>query len=106
MAKSVEKLVLNIYGLTKNGDVASISVYQKGNSVRLSGSGMAHTPHVLAAGSKDGWVQEARLVWNLTDAYDEHPLFENTERSNERYAALKAKGDEIKRSAEATKKEE
>jgi hypothetical protein len=72
----------------------------------LFGPGKSHEVHPSNDSRKEGWVQEARLVWNLTDVYDEHPQFQNAERSKEMYAALRAKGDEIKRATEATKKEE
>jgi hypothetical protein len=55
---------------------------------------------------REGWVQEARLVWTLSDVYDEHPMFENAERSKERYEALKAKGEEIKRQQDDAAKKE
>jgi hypothetical protein len=37
------------------------------------------------------------LVWSLSDVYDEHPMYTDREQSQQRFAALKAKGEEIKR---------
>jgi len=40
-------------------------------------------------------MREAVLVWNLTDVYDEHPIYTDAEQSRERFAALQAKGAKI-----------
>ena len=94
---TAEQMVMKIYGLRPNGDVASISVYQKGRSVRLSGPNGPHNVHPSNVGNSDGWIREARLVWKLTDIYHEHPVHADPEESRERLAALKAKGEELKR---------
>jgi hypothetical protein len=93
---TTEQLASRICGLKPNGDTIMIHVYKKGRSVRLS-SGMSgsHLVHPSNEGSSEGWMREARLVWNLTDMYDEHPVYTNDEQSRERFKALQVKGEKI-----------
>jgi hypothetical protein len=53
---------MKIYGLRPNGDVASISVYQKGRSVRLSGPNGPHNVHPSNVGNSDGWISAIALI--------------------------------------------
>jgi hypothetical protein len=86
--------------LRPNGDAIVIHVYKKGRSVRLSpGMSRSHLAHPSNEGSSEGWMREAVLVWNLTDAYEEHPMYADAEQSRERFKALQAKGEKIKAAA-------
>ena len=101
---TTEQIVMTICGLRPNGDPVSISVYKKGRSVRLSGLNGPHLVHPSNERTSDGWLREAILVWNLTDVYDEHPIYTDREQSRERFAALRAKGEELKRALAAAPK--
>lgn len=97
---NTEQMVMTVRGLRPNGDAVSISVYRKGKSVRLSGPHGSHLVHPSNERTSDGWLREAVLVWNLTNVYDEHPVYTDREQSREQFAALKAKSEKIKQAAE------
>jgi hypothetical protein len=101
-----EELKAVIYGMRRSdGEIARISAYKKGKSVRLSGPHDSKIVNPSNEGSIEGWRREAALVWNLSDVYDEHPLYENAERAKQRLDELKAKGEQRKRElAEAKNK--
>jgi hypothetical protein len=86
-----------IYGLRRNGDIARISAYQLKDGVRLSGPNFSKIVHGSNDDSIEGWKREAVLLWDLTDVYDAHPMFANSEHEKEKYAALEAKGAQRKR---------
>jgi hypothetical protein len=96
-SRTTEVPVMRICGLRPTGDTASITVYRKGKSVRLSGPNGNHIVHPSNEKTSQGWIHEAILVWNLSNVYDEHPIHTDIEQSRQQFAALKAKGDELKR---------
>jgi hypothetical protein len=44
-------------------------------------------------------MREAVLVRNLTEVYDEHPIYTDAEQSRERFATLRVNGESIKQAA-------
>ena len=86
-----------IYGLRPNGDIARISAYDSGDSVRLSGPNSPHWVHGSNVSTVEGWQREAVLVWRLTNAYNVHPASMDSDDAKERYAELQAKSAELKR---------
>ena len=65
-----EELMAAIYGITKRGDVAHISVYAKGKAVRLLGPRRTVSVSMPNRANIDGWKREAALVWDLTHLID------------------------------------
>jgi len=103
---STEQIEMDICGLRPDGEAVSISVCTKGKAVRLSGPHGSHPVHPSNESSSDGWIREAILVWNLTDVYHEHPVYLDQEKARERFAALRAKGEELKRTLAAPPKKD
>jgi len=85
-----------IYGLRPNGDVARVSAYQSGSSVKLSGPNGSHNVHPSNERTIEGWIREAALVWHLTNVYETHPTLADGEHEKQKYEALKALGAERK----------
>ena len=88
---SIRRVICVIYGSRPNGDLARISVYQKGSSVWLNGPDIdrAELVHPSNERNIEGWVREAALRWRLSGAYSEDPMSANDEDEKERYEELK-----------------
>lgn len=97
ITQPANQIAAAIFGLRENGDIARVSAYQLKNGVRLSGPNGSHIVHASNVRSIEGWSAEARLVWNLTDVYDTHPMYANSEHEKERYAELEFKSAARKR---------
>jgi hypothetical protein len=65
--RGAEEIIGCILGMTRDGDVVRVSVYQKGRDIRLS---RPHRPNHWVdqsnIGSSEGWQNEASEVWDLT----------------------------------------
>jgi hypothetical protein len=93
-----EELKAVIYGIRRSdGEIARISAYKKGKSVRLSGPHDSKIVHPSNEGSIEGWSREAALVWGLSDVYNTHPLYEDAEYAKQRLEQLKTKSEQRKR---------
>jgi hypothetical protein len=103
---NTEQMVMTICGLRPKGDAVSVTVYRKGKSVRLFGPNGSHLVHPSNERTSDGWIREAILVWNLSEVYDEHPVHVDREDAQRRFAALRAKGDELQRVLAAAPKKD
>jgi len=99
-------MVMTICGLRPNGDAVSVTVYRKGKSVRLFGPNGSHLVHPSNERTSDGWIREAILVWNLFQVYDENPIYVDREETQKRFAALRVRGDELKRTLAAAPKKD
>jgi hypothetical protein len=90
-----------IYGIDLKGDLICVSVYGKGNALRLSGPRGSHPiPLSNVWRGMDGWKDEAATIWNIGDLIGFSPLVVETEYVRGRIDALGEKAAGIKASLE------
>jgi hypothetical protein len=92
MAKQQEVYSGSIYGIDQQGNVASISVYRKGGTVRMSrmfDSGRTYDHTITLPGRTAR--SEAVVVFNLHDLLEVSPGLEGAESVKQKIAELEAK---------------
>ena len=93
---TTKQYTTTFYGITNAWDVVRIAVYVKGTDVWLSGPrGPSHPVHASNERTREGWMREARLVWNLGEMI-EVPLSLDARRDQESIDALRKKALEGK----------
>ena len=94
---TTKQYTTTFYGITNAWDVVRIAVYVKGTDVWLSGPrGPSHPVHASNERTREGWMREARLVWNLGEMIEVPLLSLDARRDEESTDALRKKALEGK----------
>jgi len=93
---AVEEYTGSVYGIDKDGNVASVSIYRKGSNIRLSrmfGDGRMF-PHSIT--HPTSVVAEAALVYELTDPFEINRIMEDSVGGKHEIAKLEEKAAKLR----------